>query len=46
MGCRKDLITLAHKLGFELIRSKKHFVYKRKSKMVIIPNHNKINKFT
>ena len=33
------------KAGYELVRSKKHFVYKNdKGSTVIVPNHNKISK--
>ena len=42
MSHRKELQKLAKREGFELIRSNKHFVYKKNNVIVTIPNHNKM----
>lgn len=47
MSHRKAIQKLLKKKGFELARSKNHFVYKRDDgKTVIVPNHNKMNPIT
>lgn len=47
MSQRTLLDKELRKAGFYLARSKNHLVYKNdKGNTIIVPNHNKINKFT
>lgn len=44
---RKELIKILKKEGFELARSKRHFVWKNeKGQTIIMPNHNKMSEQT
>lgn len=41
---RKELIKILKKEGFELVRSKRHFIWKNaKNQTIIMPNHNKMS---
>jgi predicted RNA binding protein YcfA (HicA-like mRNA interferase family) len=39
---RKQLKKYLETKGWELVRSKKHFIYKKGTNMITVPNHNKI----
>lgn len=44
---RKELRQIIEAAGFELVRGKKHFVFKNKDgKTIIMPNHNRLDKHT
>jgi len=47
MSHRTTLKRLLRSAGYELVRSKNHFVYKDSNgSIVIVPNHNKMNNIT
>jgi len=47
MSHRTKLQKLLKKQGFDLVRSKRHFVYKNdQGNTIIMPNHNKMNELT
>lgn len=44
---RKQIQKTLKQKGFELVRSKNHFVYRNaKGCTIIVPNHNKMNPIT